>query len=598
MSYLINKSDGSILTTIEDGVLDTTTSIGLVGRNYIGYGEIQNENFLFILENFSGDNPPARPLKGQAWYDAKNSKLNVYTGQTWVPVGAATSSTEAPVEVIGSFWLKSTTNQLYIFTGNGWTLIGPEGVENFGKTKAESLVVKDLLGNLHAVIAFTVNDEIISITSSEQFVTDDIVGFGEIRQGINVSLSSIFKGDLEGNAYSATRLKDLRTINGTVFDGTQNIEIKSQTNNSLLAGDYILGDAFDGSTARTWNIDASSSNTIGTLVARDSAGDFASNKITATEFIGLHRGNVTVTDGTSRFDKIICNSLEGAQFSGNAASASKLDPGKKINGVLFDGTSDITISAAAGSLTGATLATNVTGSFLTSVGTLNSLNTANAGITVGVGTEFKLSITNNEPTIQDLSGRGLRIGINDNSRVGAQPSLKFNTAAQSLLLGGTDNPSVIPSVTNDINLGSPLYKFLNIYAETFRGIATSAQYADLAEKYLADDNYNPGTVLEFGGKFEVTIAEDETRRVAGVVTTNPGFIMNNDLTGEYVVSIALQGRVPCKVRGKIRKGDILVSGGNGYARPSNDPKLGTVIGKSLEDFDGIDGIIEVAVGRL
>ena len=74
--------------------------------------------------------------------------------------------------------------------------------------------------------------------------------------------------------------------------------------------------------------------------------------------------------------------------------------------------------------------------------------------------------------------------------------------------------------------------------------------------------------------------------------------MNGHLEGENVVAIALQGRVPCKVRGKIHKGDMLVSGGNGYARPSQDPKIGTVIGKALENFDGIEGVIEVVVGRL
>lgn len=598
MSYLINKSDGSTLTTIEDSVLDTTTSIGLVGRNYIGYGEIQNENFVFLLENFSGENPPARPIKGQAWYDSKNSKLNVYNGTNWVPVGAATTSDSPPVEVLGSFWLKNSTKQLYVFTGNGWTLIGPEAVENFGKTKAESLIVTDVLGNLHAVIALTVNNIVTSIISSDQFTLGTIAGFSDIKVGTNIASTCVINGNLNGNASTTTRLKELKTINGVAFDGTQNITIKAEVSNSLTPGDYILGTVFDGSSPKTWNINASTANSIGTVVARDSAGDFAANKITANEFIGLHKGNVSVASGTSTFDKIICTSLEGANFSGNAASANKLSPGKKINGVNFDGTTDITVAAAADTLTGNTLSNSVVNSFLTSLGTLNSLATAGAGITVGTGTQFKLSINSNEPTIEDLSSRGLRIGITDSSRSGGKVSIKFNTAEQNLLSGGTNNPSILPNFTEDLSLGSPLYKFFNVYATTFRGLATSAQYADLAEKYLSDDTYESGTVLEFGGSQEVTLAQDETRRVAGVVTTNPGFIMNDGLEGNFVVSIALQGRVPCKVRGKIHKGDMLISGGGGYARPTNDPKVGTVIGKALEDFDGISGIIEIAVGRL
>ncbi len=138
----------------------------------------------------------------------------------------------------------------------------------------------------------------------------------------------------------------------------------------------------------------------------------------------------------------------------------------------------------------------------------------------------------------------------------------------------------------------------NLNANLFQGTATSARYADLAENYVADKAYEPGTVLEFGGEKEVTIAEDETRRVAGVVSTNPAHLMNSTLVGDTVVALALTGRVPCKVRGKIRKGDMLVSGGGGYARPTTDPKLGTIIGKALEDFDGVEGVIEVVVGRL
>lgn len=129
------------------------------------------------------------------------------------------------------------------------------------------------------------------------------------------------------------------------------------------------------------------------------------------------------------------------------------------------------------------------------------------------------------------------------------------------------------------------------------GSTLQATYADLAECYVSDEDYEPGTVLEFGGEYEVTIAEDETTRVAGVVSSNPAYIMNSNLHGEHVVALALAGRVPCKVRGNIRKGDMMISAGNGYARPTHSPKMGTIIGKSLEDFNG-EGIIEIVVGRL
>jgi hypothetical protein len=128
------------------------------------------------------------------------------------------------------------------------------------------------------------------------------------------------------------------------------------------------------------------------------------------------------------------------------------------------------------------------------------------------------------------------------------------------------------------------------------GSRFTATYADLAEYYEADYDYEPGTVLEFGGDKEVTIATDETMRVAGVVSSDPAYVMNAACQG-IAVPIALQGRVPCKVRGTIRKGDMMISGGNGYARPTNSPIMGTVIGKALENFSG-EGIIEIAIGRL
>jgi hypothetical protein len=129
------------------------------------------------------------------------------------------------------------------------------------------------------------------------------------------------------------------------------------------------------------------------------------------------------------------------------------------------------------------------------------------------------------------------------------------------------------------------------------GSRMQATYADLAEYYEADDIYEPGTVLMFGGEKEVTLAYDGTSRVAGVVSTNPAYVMNSTCPG-LLTAIALQGRVPCKVRGKISKGDMLISGGNGFARPNQFPSMGTVIGKALQDFDGYEGVIEVAVGRL
>lgn len=178
-------------------------------------------------------------------------------------------------------------------------------------------------------------------------------------------------------------------------------------------------------------------------------------------------------------------------------------------------------------------------------------------------------------------------------------------AATTLLAAGSQREATVDTADN----GTP-YSIAcrdmdgNLNAVLFQGEATSAQFADLAEKYIGDAVYESGTVLEFGGAKEVTIAAAESKRIAGVVSTNPGFIMNNNLEcsvtqGERTVMLALVGRVPCKVKGVVKKGDLLVSAGGGFAKVSTMPAMGSVIGKALDEHDGNgDGIIEVVVGRL
>ena len=133
-------------------------------------------------------------------------------------------------------------------------------------------------------------------------------------------------------------------------------------------------------------------------------------------------------------------------------------------------------------------------------------------------------------------------------------------------------------------------------------VTTSAQYADLAEMYVADADYIPGTVVEFGGEFEVTASNNNhSTAVAGIVSTMPGYLMNAEQTGDNVLAIALVGRVPCQVIGTITKGDLLVTSELSGVATTLDSELyrpGCIIGKSLEDYasDNV-GVIEVVVGR-
>jgi hypothetical protein len=162
------------------------------------------------------------------------------------------------------------------------------------------------------------------------------------------------------------------------------------------------------------------------------------------------------------------------------------------------------------------------------------------------------------------------------------------------LTGLTVSGNIVPNANLTINVGS-----VSAWFNTFFGVSTQAKYADLAENYQADKSYNPGTVLMFGGTYEVTLADVATTAVAGVVSTNPAHLMNGQLSGTNVVALALTGRVPCMVIGPVKKGDMMISAGFGYARSNESPSVGQVIGKALEDYPMYTkGVIEVVVGRV
>jgi len=696
MAYLINRYDGTELVVLEDGTLDTSTSLGLVGRNYTGYGEVQNENFVHILENFANSSPPSRPISGQIWYDTSNKTLNVYDGTVWAPVGSASFSDTEPEGYDGYLWYKNTTEQLFVYDTGVWKLIGPEAVEGFGLTKIRSRGVLDTSGVNHAILELSVDDLVIAIASKDTFTPGSsnlLPGFPTITGGFNVTNYRNFVGNLLGNASSANKLEPGRNINGVFFNGENNITIKASTTANLVAGEYLSGNNFDGSTTITWTVDATPSNQIGKVVARDSAGDFSAGTITA-DLIGNVAGDIT-SNGVSTFNTVIATEFVGATLSGNAFSATRLSSSHSINGVVFDGTQDITVPAAANTLTGTSLASNILSSALTTLGTLSYINVSDSG-SINIGNPggtapLKIYLDSTVPTIRSTTGT-LNFDLGSSG-----PDISFINAATALLQGAENTTALVPS-GSPINIGTNTSGFNKIYAtsyygselrasalypttggatitangnfvvsgnftvqgttttvsstqveiadktitlangsnnnadangagifiagsnasfvyatsgdkwvankdidvgaNSFIGTATSARYADLAENYLADNIYEAGTVLEFGGDQEVTLAANETRKIAGVVSSNPAYLMNSMLQGQTVVPLALQGRVFCKVTGKICKGDMLVSAGLGQAKSAQDPKIGSVIGKALEDFEGFSGIIEVVVGRI
>ena len=482
MAYTINKFNGTELVVLEDGTIDTSTSLGLVGRNYVGYGETQNENFVFLLENFSNTAPPARPLKGQTWFNSTTSLLHVYDGAKWAIVGAAVLSTTAPEgPSVGQLWLRTTDNTLHVWTAAGWAFIGPEAVAGFGTTRARSTSLLDTTGTSRPVILLTVNGIVIAICSSIAFTiaaSNAVEGFLDLETGITLSSLRKVKGSLVGNATSATFLENPRTINGVSFNGGSNITVKSSTTNRLIKGDYLTGSDFDGSSEITWAVDASSSNIIGKVVVRNSSGGFAAGTITA-DLVGAVTGNVTAASGTSTFNRIIANEFIGPTLSGNAFSATKLVAARTINGVLFDGTANVTVPASAQTLTGTFINPSVAESNLSTVGLLTNLNVADAGI--NVGSQFKMLIDGAVPTIRvTATNKKINFDIADTSQPGAVTDLSFIPASESLALGGLTAPAFIPDTEGVTNLGHPTAVWNKIYANNLIGNADTATLATSA----------------------------------------------------------------------------------------------------------------------
>ena len=242
-----------------------------------------------------------------------------------------------------------------------------------------------------------------------------------------------------------------------------------------------------------------------------------------------------------------------------------------------------------------------------------------AGNTLSIGTSTFTNVQAFSPGGRCLSAIGgsttkaegatTSIQYNISGVLQGSSNFTYNNTTSVLNLIGTANISDV-NISNTTTSPTVVTNTITTGANSIAGTITgnwsltpgtrlTATYADLAEYYSSDKNYSAGTVLDFGGEHEVTIAGIESNKIAGVVSAEPAYVMNGMIQCEYPVAIALQGRVPCKVKGKVSKGDMMISAGDGFAKATiATPKLGTVIGKALQNFDGEEGIIEVVVGRL
>jgi hypothetical protein len=359
---------------------------------------------------------------------------------------------------------------------------------------------------------------------------------------------------------------------------------------NVTGGNLVTG----GVISVTGNANVGNLGTAGLIVA---TGNISGANLTGTHY-GAATG-LTAIPGANVTGAVsfagTANAVAGANVSGAVSFAGTANAvaGANVSGaVSFAGTAN----AVAGANVSGTVA-NAT--YAVTAGTANAVAGANvSGQVTFAGTANVVAGANVSGTVANAT-YAVTAGT-ANAVAGANVSGTVANATYAITAGSTTTVTTGGSVTTTV-----LTSGANITAGTITGnwslsagSKLNATYADLAECYTADADYGPGTVLEFGGTKEVTLASDATNRVAGVVSTNPAYVMNSLCPGVFVSAIALQGRAPCKVRGIIHKGDMLISGGDGFARTTNTPLMGTIIGKSLEDFNGTSGVIEVAVGRL
>ena len=191
MPYNINKFNGNLAAVVEDGTVDNTFDIKLIGKNYAGYGEVQNENYLFLLENFANSSEPPKKITGQVWFDSANKKLKFYDGVKFRTTGGAEVGAVEPTGLsLGDFWFNSSTKQLYAWNGVGFTLVGPQAVADAGLTQLRSRSVLDESDASHAIIEALANNTTIYIISPDEFTlktaTNPITGFSVIKKGITL----------------------------------------------------------------------------------------------------------------------------------------------------------------------------------------------------------------------------------------------------------------------------------------------------------------------------------------------------------------------------------------------------------------------------
>tara|TARA_B100000900_G_scaffold259473_1_gene221162 strand:+ start:450 stop:1946 length:1497 start_codon:yes stop_codon:yes gene_type:complete len=482
---------------------------------------------------------------------------------------------------------------------------------------------------------YTVQDGVVNTQTDLSFIGKGYAGYGEvIAENFlhlleNFSNTSAPSKPIEGQLWWDSTNAKLQVYNGTAFQTAGgSAPYQSDAPSNMAAGDIWI----DSDTGQMYYYNGTSSVLVGPPSSTGTtngftydtildSGDNSQNitklfndgnliaiisedtftpKATLTGFASIKKGITlttaiadtkfqgTATDADALGGIAASNYLRSNANDTTSGTISIANDGGLVVGVDSDMT--ITVDASGGIISNTITNTDITfkvndGGVTTTVMTIDGSESR-----VGIGTTTPTAKLEVDGTIKATS---LETSVTGNV-TGNLTSTGANTMG-TLTMGGTiTSKAILPDTTTSYDIGSSSKKYNTIYAK-----ATSAQYADLAEIYESDSDYEVGTVVIFGGEKEITVSSmGADPRVAGVISENPAYLMNSESTGQ---AVALQGKVPCKVVGQISKGDMLVTHSQhpGVARKATDPKMGTVIGKALEEYNSTEiGTINIVAGRL
>jgi hypothetical protein len=564
MAYTINLTDGTVFATVNDGTVNTASSMTLVGKNYAGYGEFLDENFIHLLENGANTTAPAAPLTGQLWWDKTNTLLKVYNGTTFKTISAATASATAPASnVTGDLWYDTTNQQVKVYTGASFIVVGPAFTSTEGTAGAIPETVNDNTATPHYITGLYVAGTRVAIVSKDANFTaaaPTATLFPTIYKGITISNSAdtVMAGNVRntgnvvvtaGGATTAiiqstgVLITGFNSVTGNVIGGNVSTAGLITATGNITGGNVISVAAVSGVTVvATGNVTGGNISTAGlaTVTGNVTGGNInTGGLVTATG--NVRGGNIVSAAAVSGVSIVASGNVD----SGNLRSAG--------------------LVSVAGNVTSAA---NVAGQFF--LGNGSQLTGLSLGVSVtkfvNGTTEGNVGVTNGN--INFNVGGVSNVVVIDTSTVYA------NVVSVA---------SIAKTGTNAVgNIGSSSNYFNQVFAQ-----ATTALYADVAERFASDELLEPGTVVELGGVQEITRSLTAlSENVFGVISTRPAYTMNGG-AGEDDThpKVAMTGRVPVKVTGYIRKGDRLVAAGDGIARAAQpgEATAFNVIGRSLVD---------------